>query len=77
MTARRIVARVVRKAPAACASLSKPRVSRVEDKGLRGQNRVGASNALVHRHREVNSAENEITWEPKKLWIKAGKISAG
>jgi len=70
-TARPIAARVVPKAPAAYASLSKTGASHVGDKSLRGQSRVQASSAPAHRHRRVNSAENAITWELKKPWIKA------
>src|SRR4029077_4092252 len=72
-TARPIAARVVPKAPAAYASLSKPRASHDGDKGLRGQSRVRASNAPAHRHRRVNSAENAIAWELKRLSIKVAK----
>src|SRR5436190_11689 len=48
-TARPIAARVVPKAPAAYASLSKPRVAHVRDKNLRGQSRVRASSSPEHR----------------------------
>jgi len=76
-TARPIAARVVPKAPAAYASLSKSRDSHVGDKSLHGQSRVRASSAPAHQHRRGNWAENEITWELKKPWIKAVKSKAG
>jgi hypothetical protein len=72
-TVRRIAARVVPKAPAACASLSEDRASHAGDKGLRGQSRVRASSARVRQHRRVNSTENATAWELKKPWIKAAK----
>src|SRR4029077_6380734 len=72
-TARPIAARVVPKAPAAYASLSKPRASHVGDKSLRGQSRVRASSAPAHRRRRANKAENAIALQLKKPWIKVAK----
>src|SRR6266404_3820553 len=72
-TARRIAARVVPNAPAACASLPENRASHAGDKGLRGQSRVRASSARVRRHRRVNSTENATAWELKRPWTKAAE----
>ena len=65
------------KALAACASLSESGASHVGGKGLRGQSRVRASNAPVHRHRRGNSTENATAWEPKKPSIKAANSKVG
>jgi len=71
MMARPIAARVVPKAPAAHASLSGSRAFHVRDKSLRGQSHDWTNSARARLHRRANSAENEITWGPKKPWIKA------
>lgn len=70
MMARPIAARVALKAQVARVSRSGQPAFHGRGKRVREQSHVRVSNARARPHRRVNSAENEIISEPRKLWIR-------
>lgn len=73
MMARPIAARVVLKAQVARVSRSGQPAFHDRGKRVREQSHVRVSNARARLRRRVNSAENEIISEPRKLWIKGAE----